>query len=53
VNASSPERFGGGDNCGAQVPFYHIFCEIIAVRQREMDAKPTEPSRRRARPPHH
>ena len=52
VDAAILERLGGGDKCAVQALFYRIFCEIMAVRLREMDAKLAELSRRCAMPPH-
>jgi len=46
MDASIFERLEGGDRCAVQSVFYRIFCEIMAVRLREMDEKLAELSRR-------
>lgn len=46
MDAAILERLEGSDRCAVQSVFYRVFCEIMAVRLREMDAKLAELSRR-------
>lgn len=46
MDAAILERLEGRDRCAVQSAFYRVFCEIMAVRLREMDTKLAELSRR-------
>ncbi|MBI5519952.1 MAG: cyclic nucleotide-binding domain-containing protein [Desulfovibrio sp.] len=46
LDASIFERLEGADRCAVRALLYKVFCEIMAVRLREMDAKLAELSRR-------
>lgn len=51
VDASIFDRLAGADRCAVQALFYRIFCEIMALRLRDMDTKLAELSRRCAQNP--
>jgi len=46
LDASVFERLEGRDRCAVEVVFYRVFCEILAVRLRQMDQLLAEAKRR-------